>query len=100
MVDGHAPGRPIGVHFPTDRGSPGPTATLTGMRVLVAEDDAGLKSVLERGLREAGYVVDAVADGNEAIEYLRAYEYTASGILDWRMPGASGFEVITWGAAA
>jgi DNA-binding response OmpR family regulator len=65
------------------------------MRVLVAEDDAGLKSVLERGLREAGYVVDAVANGTEAIEYLRAYEYSV-GVLDWRMPGASGFEVITW----
>ena len=65
------------------------------MRVLVAEDDAGLKGVLERGLREAGYVVDAVANGDDAIEYLRAYEYGV-GILDWRMPGTSGFEVITW----
>lgn len=65
------------------------------MRLLVAEDDAGLRNVLERGLREAGYVVDAVADGNEALEYLRAYEYGV-GILDWRMPGASGLEVITW----
>ena len=30
------------------------------MRLLVAEDDPGLRSVLERGLREHGYVVDAV----------------------------------------
>lgn len=65
------------------------------MRVLVAEDDAGLRSVLERGLREAGYVVDAVTNGNEAIEYLRSYEYSL-GILDWRMPGTTGFEVISW----
>ena len=33
------------------------------MRVLVAEDDRGLREVLARGLRENGYVVDAVADG-------------------------------------
>jgi DNA-binding response OmpR family regulator len=65
------------------------------MRLLLAEDDVGLKSVLERGLREAGYVVDAVTNGNNAVEYLRAYEYSV-GILDWRMPGTSGFEVITW----
>ena len=34
-----------------------------GVRQLVAEDDAGLRSVLERGLQRGGYVVDAVADG-------------------------------------
>jgi two-component system copper resistance phosphate regulon response regulator CusR len=65
------------------------------VRLLVAEDDSGLKSVLERGLREAGYVVDAVENGDDAIEYLRAYEYSVA-VLDWRMPGASGLEIITW----
>lgn len=64
------------------------------MRVLLAEDDANLRNVLERGLREEGYVVDAVADGSQALDYLRMYEY-AVGVLDWRMPGASGLEVIT-----
>jgi len=81
--------------MPSDDSLPSPAGTLTCVRILVAEDDAGLKSVLERGLREAGYVVDAVENGKEAIEYLRAYEYSA-GVLDWHMPGASGFEVITW----
>jgi DNA-binding response OmpR family regulator len=65
------------------------------VRVLVAEDDPGIRSVLERGLQEAGYVVDAVANGDDAMEYLRAYEYGV-GILDWKIPGASGFEIITW----
>ena len=63
------------------------------MRLLVAEDDPGLRSVLERGLRESGYVVDAVADGAQALEYLRAYDYEVA-VLDWRMPGASGLEVL------
>jgi DNA-binding response OmpR family regulator len=63
------------------------------MRLLVAEDDPGLRSVLERGLRESGYVVDAVADGTQALEYLRAYDYEVA-VLDWRMPGASGLEVL------
>ena len=63
------------------------------MRVLVAEDDAGLRSVLERGLRENGYAVDAVADGDEALTYLRAYPYAAA-VVDWRMPGRSGVEVV------
>jgi DNA-binding response OmpR family regulator len=59
----------------------------------VAEDDAGLRDVLERGLRENGYVVDAVADGDRAIAFLRTYDYEAV-VLDWRMPGASGIEVV------
>lgn len=79
----------------TDCVAPNSAGTLFVMRILVAEDDAGLRSVLERGLREAGYVVDAVADGDEAREHLRAYEYSV-GVLDWRMPGATGLEIITW----
>jgi DNA-binding response OmpR family regulator len=63
------------------------------MRVLVAEDDPGLRSVLERGLREQGYVVDAVLDGGDALSYLRSYSYEVA-VLDWRMPRQSGIEVV------
>jgi DNA-binding response OmpR family regulator len=63
------------------------------MRVLVAEDDAALRSVLERGLRENGYVVDAVADGAAALTHLRAYDYDVA-VLDWRMPERTGIEVV------
>ena len=63
------------------------------MRLLVAEDDDDLRDVLERGLIEAGYVVDVVADGAAAVEYLRAYEYAAC-ICDWRMPIREGIDVI------
>lgn len=63
------------------------------VRVLVAEDDTALRSVLERGLRENGYVVDSVADGSAALRHLRAYEYDVA-VLDWRMPEHTGIEVI------
>jgi DNA-binding response OmpR family regulator len=62
--------------------------------VLVAEDDAALRSVLERGLRENGYVVDAVADGESALRHLRAYDYDVA-VMDWRMPKRTGMDVIT-----
>jgi DNA-binding response OmpR family regulator len=62
------------------------------MRVLVAEDDEGLRSVLVRGLEESGYTVDAVGDGELALRYLDTYEYEVV-ILDWRMPKVSGLEV-------
>jgi len=64
------------------------------MRVLVAEDDAALRSVLERGLKEKGYVVDAVADGAAALRHLRTYDYDVA-VMDWRMPERTGFEVVT-----
>ena len=63
------------------------------MRVLVAEDDEGLRSVLERGLRENGYTVDATADGELALRHLETYEYEVV-IVDWRMPKVSGLEVV------
>jgi two-component system, OmpR family, response regulator len=63
------------------------------VRLLVAEDDPGLRSVLERALRRSGYVVDAVADGDRALAHLRSYDYDAV-VLDWRMPGVPGVDVV------
>ena len=63
------------------------------MRVLFAEDDRGLSEVIGRGLREKGYVVDLVPDGDAALRFLRTYEYSVA-VLDWRMPGLSGLEVV------
>lgn len=64
------------------------------MRILVAEDDDALRSVLERGLKEDGYVVDAVPDGEAALRHLRTYDYDVA-VLDWRMPALSGFQVLS-----
>ena len=61
--------------------------------MLVAEDDEGLRSVLERGLKENGYAVDTACDGEQALRYLDTYDYEVA-ILDWRMPKVTGLEVI------
>jgi two-component system OmpR family response regulator len=66
---------------------------LATVRVLVAEDDAALRSVLERGLAESAYVVDSLGDGAKALSYLRTYDYDVA-IVDWRMPELNGLEVI------
>src|SRR5450759_2932313 len=65
------------------------------MRVLVAEDDEGLREVLVLGLSDAGYHVDAVERGDDAIDYLKWYEYDVA-VIDWRMPGAEGIDVVAW----
>ena len=38
------------------------------MRVLVIEDDAGLRAQLVENLKEAGNVVDAAADGEKLVD--------------------------------
>jgi DNA-binding response OmpR family regulator len=63
------------------------------VRLLLAEDDRGLTAALERGLREEGYVVDIAHRGDDALHLLQIYDYAAA-VLDWRMPGLSGDEIV------
>ena len=79
------------VTLPKDRIDPGVQA----MRILVAEDDPGLQEVIALGLRESGYHVDTVDRGDDAIDQLGYYEYDVA-IVDWRMPGAEGIDVVAW----
>ena len=65
------------------------------MRILVAEDDPGLRDVIVLGLADSGYHVDAVDRGDDAIDQLKFHDYDVA-ILDWRMPGAEGIEVVAW----
>ncbi len=62
--------------------------------VLVAEDDAKLSEVLVRGLRDTGYSVDIANRGDDALDLLLRHAYAAA-VLDWRMPGMDGIEVVT-----
>lgn len=64
------------------------------MRLLVAEDDPKLCAVLARGLEQAGYVLDVARRGDDAFELLLYNDYAAA-IVDWRMPGMDGLELIT-----
>jgi len=65
------------------------------MRLLVAEDDPGLRSVLVLGLKDYGYQVDAAERGDDAIDLMKFYDYDVA-VIDWRMPGAEGIDVVAW----
>ena len=62
------------------------------MRILVVEDSARMANLLTRGLEEEGYSVDAVASGEDAIEYAKAAPYDVI-LLDVMLPRGDGFEV-------
>jgi two-component system, cell cycle response regulator len=63
------------------------------MRILVAEDDKLSRVMLEKTLRQAGYEVTAVEDGEHAMAELAKEDPPRLALLDWMMPGRDGLSV-------
>jgi two-component system response regulator PhoP len=63
------------------------------MRVLLIEDDVGLRDQLKDALKDAGFVVDAAGDGEEGLYYGREYDYDAA-VVDLGVPKRDGLSVI------
>ena len=63
------------------------------MRLLFAEDDRDLASAVKALLEHAGYAVDTVYDGEDAMDYALNGAYDGL-ILDWMMPRLSGVQVL------
>lgn len=63
------------------------------MRLLVIEDDPRLRAVLARGLESNGYFVDTAAAAENAFELLEFTDYAVL-IVDWRLPGKSGLDIV------
>jgi two-component system OmpR family response regulator len=65
---------------------------MSGVRVLVIEDEAKLAAVVARGLREEGYAADIAGRGEDALWMARAASYDVI-LLDVMLPGADGFDI-------
>ncbi|MDD1152321.1 response regulator [Pseudomonas sp. FSL R10-0056] len=63
------------------------------MKLLVAEDEPKIGMYLQQGLVEAGFTVDRVVTGTEALHQALNETYDLL-ILDVMMPGLDGWEVI------
>jgi two-component system OmpR family response regulator len=63
------------------------------VRVLLAEDDPRLSALLVQGLTEAGWQVEAVADGTAAYARALAEDPPDVLLLDWVLPGVDGVTV-------
>lgn len=63
------------------------------MRILLAEDEKELSNALVTILQRSGFSVDAVYNGQDALDYLEADNYDAA-ILDIMMPKIDGLEVL------
>jgi len=63
------------------------------MRVLIVDDDQKIARYVEKGLREAGFAVDAVGSGPDALALARATPYDAA-VVDVMLPGVDGLTLI------
>jgi diguanylate cyclase (GGDEF)-like protein len=59
-------------------------------RVLVADDEATSRLLLQRTLERWGYPVDVASDGAEAWAVLQRPDAPALAVIDWMMPGLDG----------
>src|SRR5262252_9499738 len=64
------------------------------MRILLVEDDRLLGDGIRAGLRQLGFQVDWVRDGEAAESELRAQTYAAA-VLDLGLPRKEGLEVLS-----
>ena len=64
-------------------------------RVLIADDEPSIRAVLRAQLGAAGFSVEAVADGAEAISALERQTFHAL-ITDQRMPHVDGLALLAW----
>lgn len=63
------------------------------VKVLIIDDENGMRWVLEKALIEDGYEVAKAADGAEGLEAL-ATQKVGLVLLDYKMPGMSGIKVL------
>ena len=62
-------------------------------RILVIDDDPGVRESMERMLRSAGYTVQSAQTGEDGYEFARGGAFDVI-LSDMRMPGISGLDVL------
>jgi DNA-binding NtrC family response regulator len=65
----------------------------TGHRILIIDDEAGIRESLETLLTLEGYAVDSAGDGEAGLEILEERSYDLV-LLDLALPGMNGIEIV------
>ena len=63
------------------------------MNILLVEDEISLSNAVKKILEQHGFIVDAVYDGQSAVDYATGMDYGLI-ILDVMLPKLDGFEVL------
>ena len=64
-------------------------------RILVVDDEAGVRNLTEKVLTSLGHSVDTISDANSALELIDAGTVYDVILSDIRMPGMNGIELYT-----
>ncbi len=62
--------------------------------ILVVDDDADTRAMLREVLEDEQYAVAVAPDGEAALAYLRAHPGPLVVVLDWKLPGLDGIQVL------
>ena len=62
-------------------------------RILLIDDDPGVRDSMERTLRGAGYAVRSAPTGEEGLEMAKGGAFDVI-LSDMRMPGISGLDIL------
>lgn len=68
--------------------------TLSGITMVIADDEAPIRMVVGERLRSAGFTVHEARDGEEALDLVRQHVPTAI-VTDLQMPCMNGLELCT-----
>ena len=63
-------------------------------RVVLVDDDPLFRESLEQNLRDGGYLVTTFSDGEGATRFIAGGADADLMLLDWKMPGMNGIEVL------
>ena len=64
------------------------------LKVLVVDDEEGMREGIRRVLKKRGLQVDTAENGEEALDCLKKEIYDLA-LIDLKMPGINGIETIT-----
>jgi DNA-binding response OmpR family regulator len=68
-------------------------ATMPRERILVVDDEVGIRELVGTYLRNEGYTVDEAVDGESALDCFREHAPDLV-VLDLRLPGIDGYDVL------
>src|SRR5579871_4486802 len=68
--------------------------TMTSKRIVIVDDDGMFRESLAQNLSDAGFAITSFPDGPAALRHLAETGTPDMILLDWKMPGMTGIEVL------
>src|SRR5258708_30469361 len=72
----------------------GPATAIPRVHILVVDDDDEFRESLSLNLMDEGFAVTTFANGPSALEHVAPGESADVILLDWRMPGMNGLDLL------